>query len=69
MPELPEVEALRDFLDERCVGKVVADTQLVAFACLKTFDPPLSALAGLEIERTVHAMARSFQEGRWAKVR
>ncbi len=24
---------------------------------------------GLEIERTVHAMARSFQEGRWAKVR
>jgi formamidopyrimidine-DNA glycosylase len=52
MPELPEVEALRGFLDERLVGKVVADTQLVAFACLKTFDPPLSALAGLEVERT-----------------
>ncbi len=52
MPELPEVEALRGFLDEHCVGRVVADTQLVAFACLKTFDPPLSALAGLEVERT-----------------
>lgn len=52
MPELPEVEALRGFLDDHCVGKVVADTQLVAFACLKTFDPPLSALAGLEVERT-----------------
>lgn len=52
MPELPEVEALRGFLDEHCVGKVVVDTQLAAFACLKTFDPPLSALAGLEVERT-----------------
>lgn len=52
MPELPEVEALRGFLDERCVGKVVADTQLVAFACLKTFQFPLTALHGLEIERT-----------------
>ncbi len=52
MPELPEVEALRDFLDERCVGKVVADTQLLAFACLKTFQLPLSALHGLEIEQT-----------------
>ncbi|MCW5952333.1 MAG: Fpg/Nei family DNA glycosylase [Propionibacteriaceae bacterium] len=52
MPELPEVEALRGFLDERLIGKVVADAQLVAFACLKTFDPPLSALAGLEVERT-----------------
>ena len=49
MPELPEVEALRGFLADRCVGKVVADTQLVAFACLKTFDPPLAALAGLEV--------------------
>ena len=52
MPELPEVEALRGFLAERCVGKVVAQTHLVAFACLKTFDPPLDALAGLEVERT-----------------
>ena len=52
MPELPEVEALRGFLDDRCVGKVVADTQLLAFACLKTFDPPLAALAGLEVEGT-----------------
>ncbi|MGC3955016.1 MAG: DNA-formamidopyrimidine glycosylase family protein [Propionicimonas sp.] len=51
MPELPEVEALRGFLADRCVGKVVADTQLVAFACLKTFDPPLAALPGLEVER------------------
>ncbi|MCA0253679.1 MAG: Fpg/Nei family DNA glycosylase [Actinobacteria bacterium] len=51
MPELPEVEALRGFLAERCVGKVVAETQLTAFACLKTFDPPLVALSGLEIEQ------------------
>ena len=52
MPELPEVEALRGFLADHCVGKVVADTQLVAFACLKTFEFPLTALHGLEIERT-----------------
>ncbi len=50
MPELPEVEALRGFLAERTLGCVVADTQLVAFACLKTVAYPLSALHGLEIE-------------------
>ncbi len=50
MPELPEVEALRGFLAERTLGAVVADTQLVAFACLKTVAYPLTALHGLEIE-------------------
>jgi len=50
MPELPEVEALGRFLQRQCVGKVVAETQLVAFACLKTFTPPLGALHGLEVD-------------------
>jgi formamidopyrimidine-DNA glycosylase len=49
MPELPEVEALRGFLAGACVGKVVARTELVAFACLKTVTFPLSALHGLEV--------------------
>ncbi len=50
MPELPQVEALRGFLAERTAGAVVADTQLVAFACLKTVAYPLSALHGLEVD-------------------
>ena len=49
MPELPEVEALAVFLTERAVGRVVARVDLAAFSVLKTYDPPVSALAGLEI--------------------
>lgn len=49
MPELPEVEALRGFLAQACLGKTVARTELVAFACLKTVAVPLSALQGLEV--------------------
>ena len=47
---MPEVESLAHFLTERCVGRVVARVELVAFSALKTYDPPLSALHGLEIE-------------------
>jgi len=50
MPELPEVEALRTFLERNCVGKSVARAELAAFACLKTVAIPLSALAGLEVD-------------------
>ncbi|MGB7963050.1 MAG: DNA-formamidopyrimidine glycosylase family protein [Propionicimonas sp.] len=49
MPELPEVEALQGFLAQACLGKTVARTELVAFACLKTVAMPLSALQGLEV--------------------
>ena len=49
MPELPEVEALVDVLRERAVGRVVAAIDVVAFSVLKTYDPPVNALAGLEV--------------------
>jgi formamidopyrimidine-DNA glycosylase len=49
MPELPEVQALVDFLGERAVGRVVARVDLASFSVLKTFDPPVSGLQGLEI--------------------
>jgi DNA-formamidopyrimidine glycosylase len=49
MPELPEVEALAIFLRERASGHVIARADAASFAALKTFDPPLSALAGQEI--------------------
>ena len=47
---MPEVESLARFLRERCVGHTIADVELAAFSALKTYDPPLSALRGLEID-------------------
>ena len=49
MPELPEVEALVAFLTERAVGKVVARIDVASINVLKTFDPPVTGLAGLEV--------------------
>ena len=50
MPELPEVEALAEFLTEHAVGCVVARVDVVAVNVLKTFDPPPTALAGLTVD-------------------
>ena len=47
---MPEVESLAQFLTEHCVGRVIARIDLAAFSALKTYDPPLSALHGLEID-------------------
>ncbi|MPQ97759.1 Fpg/Nei family DNA glycosylase [Modestobacter sp. I12A-02628] len=49
MPELPEVEALAAFLRETAVGRVVTRVDLAGVQAIKTFDPPLSALGGLEL--------------------
>jgi formamidopyrimidine-DNA glycosylase len=49
MPELPEVEALRAYLTENVVGDVVAGVDVAAISVLKTFDPPVTALAGLAV--------------------
>ncbi|MGW0391734.1 Fpg/Nei family DNA glycosylase [Streptomyces sp. NPDC003042] len=46
MPELPEVEALREFLDEHLAGRVVARVIPLAVSVLKTYEPPLTALEG-----------------------
>ncbi|MFI9227636.1 Fpg/Nei family DNA glycosylase [Streptomyces rimosus] len=46
MPELPEVEALREFLDAHAVGRVLERAQPTAVNVLKTYDPPLTALEG-----------------------
>jgi len=47
---MPEVESLARFLTTKCVGHAIARVDLAAFSALKTYDPPLSALGGLEIE-------------------
>ena len=50
MPELPEVQALVDFLAERAVGQAVVGVELGSISVLKTYDPPPSALAGGPID-------------------
>ena len=49
MPELPEVEALADHLRRHAVGLTVGRVDVAALSVLKTFDPPISALTGLEV--------------------
>lgn len=49
MPELPEVEALADHLRRHAVGRIVGRVDVAALSVLKTFDPPVSALAGQEV--------------------
>ncbi|HET9658404.1 MAG TPA: DNA-formamidopyrimidine glycosylase family protein [Kineosporiaceae bacterium] len=49
MPELPEVEALADFLRQQAVGRVVARVDVGAISVLKTYDPPPTALHGLTV--------------------
>lgn len=58
MPELPEVEALAQYLRERASGHVVTGAEVGDLSALKTFDPPLSALVG-----TVVADAQ--RHGKW----
>ncbi|MGH3448584.1 MAG: DNA-formamidopyrimidine glycosylase family protein, partial [Nocardioidaceae bacterium] len=47
MPELPEVQALATDLDARLRDRAVVRLDIVAFAALKTFDPPPTAVHGL----------------------
>lgn len=49
MPELPEVESLAAFLRDHAVGRVIARIDVAAISSLKTYDPPITALAGLTI--------------------
>lgn len=52
MPELPEVEALAAYLRERAVGLQIKRIDVAAISVLKTFDPPVSAVAGQELVGT-----------------
>ncbi|WJV44840.1 Fpg/Nei family DNA glycosylase [Streptomyces flavofungini] len=49
MPELPEVEALRDFLAGELTGREIVRVLPVAVSVLKTYDPPVTALEGREV--------------------
>ena len=49
MPEMPEVQGLVAFLDERVTGLQITRTSVAAIAALKTYDPPIEALRGASI--------------------
>ncbi|BDY26797.1 Fpg/Nei family DNA glycosylase [Mycolicibacterium mageritense] len=57
MPELPEVEALADYLRQHALGRTVARVDVAALSVLKTFDPPVTALHGQPVT----------DAGRWGK--
>lgn len=57
VPELPEVEALAQFLREHAVGAVVGRVDVAALSAVKTFDPPVNALSGRDVTSA----------GRWGK--
>jgi formamidopyrimidine-DNA glycosylase len=46
VPELPEVEALAADLSRRLDGRAIVRVDIAAFSCLKTYDPPITALSG-----------------------
>jgi len=46
MPELPEVEALAEFLREHAAGHAIDRVDVSAISALKTYDPPPSAAVG-----------------------
>jgi formamidopyrimidine-DNA glycosylase len=49
MPELPEVQALAERLDETLAGSAFAGAVPYAFSALKTFDPPPESLLGVTL--------------------
>jgi formamidopyrimidine-DNA glycosylase len=49
MPELPEVEITARLLDRALAGAQIESTLAPGINALKTFDPPLSSLEGLEV--------------------
>ncbi len=50
MPELPEVQALADFLAERTAGLAVTAVELGSISVLKTFTPPPQALEAAPVD-------------------
>jgi formamidopyrimidine-DNA glycosylase len=50
MPELPEVNALAAYLDERLAGATIERVQIGAVHALKTADPPYTSLVGRRVD-------------------
>jgi formamidopyrimidine-DNA glycosylase len=51
MPELPEMQALAERLDDRLAGSTLTGATPLQFSALRTFDPPPEALFGKRLVR------------------
>ncbi|GAA1862745.1 Fpg/Nei family DNA glycosylase [Microbacterium koreense] len=49
MPEMPEVQGLVEFLDERLRERVITRATVANIAALKTYDPPIDTLVGCTV--------------------
>jgi formamidopyrimidine-DNA glycosylase len=49
VPELPEVQALAERLDALLAGATLAGVDPLQFSALKTYDPPVESLLGLQV--------------------
>ena len=49
MPEMPEMQALAERLDELYRGSTLKSAQPIQFSGLKTFDPPAESLVGRDV--------------------
>ncbi|MBU4213475.1 MAG: Fpg/Nei family DNA glycosylase [Actinobacteria bacterium] len=58
MPELPEVEALADFLHERALGRTITGIEVGALSAVKTFRPGPQDLVG-------GAVVGTARHGKW----
>lgn len=57
MPELPEIEAYLHALRPRIVGSTVTGLRVISFSLLRTFDPPMDAVAGRTV-KDVHRVGK-----------
>jgi formamidopyrimidine-DNA glycosylase len=54
VPELPEVQALANFLGDACIGRRIERIEVAALSALKSYDPPVEALR----HRTIDEVTR-----------
>src|SRR5688572_19922142 len=51
MPELPEMQALAERLDDAVGGSVLTEISPLQFSAMKTFDPPAEHFVGRTLEK------------------
>ncbi len=51
MPELPDIELYLHALRPRVLGEVLQKARIAGISLLKTYDPPISAVEGMEVTR------------------
>ena len=68
MPELPDISIYLEALEARVIGLVLAKIRLPDMFVLRTFDPPIDALAGqrvVALRRLGKRIAFGFDDGKW----